>query len=355
MPLGRFQSLALLVFLFVLFLSTGCATPYKTPVLDPADSQFEGISTLLGRHASVDVVSVHGMCTHNNEWVLKTTSRIDAQFSELQLFETKKSTVEKIDIYETTFVNADGDVRLKNYALVWSALTKDAKHHLCYDSSMQTPSCQTQAELNQRSRASINAALKSTLINDCFSDAIIYLGTDGDVMRNAFRASMDTIVASSTSEGPVVLVSESLGSKVLADALIEDVAGKSARLAYFAPTEIVFMAANQIPLLELTEADANKDGQPDSAWVEFLREIVGNKFDERGVLSQVIAFTDPNDLLSYELRNRPFSVANVLVSNDKTWFGTLERPDTAHRGYLDNEKVWDFILCGHSAVCPTGD
>ena len=65
----------------------------------------------------------------------------------------------------------------------------------------------------------------------------------------------------------------------------------------------------------------------------------------------MVAFTDPNDLLSYRLMPwryaRPgVTVVDVLVSNDKTYFGLLENPLSAHTGYMKNPAVTKAIMCG---------
>jgi hypothetical protein len=65
----------------------------------------------------------------------------------------------------------------------------------------------------------------------------------------------------------------------------------------------------------------------------------------------VVAFTDPNDLLSYRLLPARYAapdvaVADVLVSNDKTWLGLIENPVAAHLDYLANPDVGDLIACG---------
>jgi hypothetical protein len=73
----------------------------------------------------------------------------------------------------------------------------------------------------------------------------------------------------------------------------------------------------------------------------------------------VVAFTDPNDLLSYRLLPARYAapdvaVADVLVSNDTTWLGWIENPLTAHLDYLANPDVATMIACGlpSSAICP---
>jgi hypothetical protein len=44
------------------------------------------------------------------------------------------------------------------------------------------------------------------------------------------------------------------------------------------------------------------------------------------------------------------AVADVLVSNARTWLGLVENPVTAHLDYLANQEVADLIACGHPRV-----
>lgn len=73
----------------------------------------------------------------------------------------------------------------------------------------------------------------------------------------------------------------------------------------------------------------------------------------------VVAFSDPNDLLTYRILPehlaedfKEFRVINVLVSNDTTYFGYLERPDTAHCGYPWNPHVFGMLARGYQAGKP---
>src|SRR6185436_16012155 len=63
-------------------------------------------------------------------------------------------------------------------------------------------------------------------------------------------------------------------------------------------------------------------------------------------LVTAVAFSDPNDLLSYRIvpahlskYDEHFRLINVIVSNDSTYLGFVERPDTAHCGYFWNPHV----------------
>ena len=71
----------------------------------------------------------------------------------------------------------------------------------------------------------------------------------------------------------------------------------------------------------------------------------------------VVAFTDPNDLLSYRLISTMLDVSrarliNVIATNETTWFGFLERPDSAHCGYTWNRNVFGLIAHGHKVGEP---
>jgi len=110
------------------------------------------------------------------------------------------------------------------------------------------------------------------------------------------------------------------------------------------------MAANQIPLLSLADQPlpaTMAESPPDSLQL-LLRKRRALAADRHLTL---VAFTDPNDLLSYTLPPEKYAqdgvtVYNILVSNAPTYLGLLERPDTAHLEYLGNPDVGRLIACG---------
>jgi hypothetical protein len=82
-----------------------------------------------------------------------------------------------------------------------------------------------------------------------------------------------------------------------------------------------------------------------------LRRRQPNRRTEALQRLAVVAFTDPNDLLSYRLLPARYTapdvaVADVLVSNDSSWLGLVENPMTAHLDYLANPDVGTMIACG---------
>jgi hypothetical protein len=172
---------------------------------------------------------------------------------------------------------------------------------------------------------------------------------------------------------PTVLVAESLGSKTITDAVLcwPETDGNQERLAeQLGTTTQIFLFANQIPLLNLGFNNETCPGLGDyqreektngklGAFEAFLQWIADKKreLDEAEKLSkaaqeplQVIAFTDPNDVLSYALApedvRSPELLVNVIVSNAPTWLTVLENPYRAHTGYGANEEIMGYLGCG---------
>jgi hypothetical protein len=74
---------------------------------------------------------------------------------------------------------------------------------------------------------------------------------------------------------------------------------------------------------------------------------------------QIVAFTDPNDILSWRLRpkdlevprsdRRSVKLTNVYMSNGEVSIpGLISDPVKAHTGYFDNPRVMNLLLCGAS-------
>jgi hypothetical protein len=139
----------------------------------------------------------------------------------------------------------------------------------------------------------------------------------------------------------------------------------------FAAVQMIYLMANQIPLLDIASPMAQFEGEGQNAdmpHASSLGDMVGAMHQSRmtmapehpeamTVMPTVVAFTDPNDLLNYRLLPPMLDISrarliNVIVSNETTWLGILERPDTAHCGYAWNETVIAMIARGHRAGEP---
>jgi hypothetical protein len=121
---------------------------------------------------------------------------------------------------------------------------------------------------------------------------------------------------------------------------------------------LVFMTGNQLPLLGLAEQTLVARAMPAQDTLQRFLELRRRQRAPRAETIArlgLVAFTDPNDLLSYRLLPARYAapdvaVADVLVSNDRTWLGLLENPLTAHLNYLGNPDVGALIACGYPAL-----
>lgn len=368
-----------------LALLAACSTPFKTPVFESrpvGQTSFSGISQLLmdAHGHNVDLLIVHGMCTHGQDWAESTIKALNSALGGADLPHIQGVPVDgtKTFLYQANLSLPGGTVRTS--ALVWSPIIAELKSQLCYDQTTKSESCST-AGAYPYQRASINRALKDSLLDDCLADAIIYQGKSRDAISEQMQKAILTAVSATepqaafaevkeaavTATAPLVVVTESLGSKIAFDAILKmvtnrasDDIGAAGRQTFDRTTQI-FMSANQMPLLAL--ADQSLNGVPSfrASDTSFQPDPLAALFAQRtnrlskadSPKPRVMAFTDPNDLLSYILvpakQTATYDVTDILVSNTNTYFGLLERPDTAHTGYLKNPEVIKLIACGNKA------
>ena len=348
-------------------LFTACATPYRPPVVVHDSATFPGIAGIVAQAGArpVDVLLIHGMCTHDTGWAERQIDRIggivEAHAPAPAAAAPAAGVSTQIEVVERTRRIAGGTVRF--HALVWSPLTAALKHQLDYDMTGTPSDCTAAGECKPK-RASLNGYVKDNLLNDCLADAVIYQGESHVPIRDAMVRTISHVIDSNPdSEAPLVVVAESLGSKMLFDALsamLESWEPQTRALGQQAARRLglLFMAGNQLPILGLADqVPALRASPTEDALQHFLdlRRRQPNRRTEALQRLAIVAFTDPNDLLSYRLLPARYAapdvaVADVLVSNDSSWFGLIENPMTAHLDYLANPGVGTMIACGEPQV-----
>lgn len=371
----------LIAMLLAATLLAGCTTPYRPPRFLEADARFPGLVDVVAGapDSTADVLLVHGICTHDAAWAQATVATLAAHLKANvaplpQAGTTRRAAAPAVEIVPVDVGTPRGTIRFK--ALVWSPLTAPLKQQLCYDQTDKSPLC-TGAPPFTATRATVNARVKDGLLDDCLPDALIYQGAARDAIQLRMRDALLAAADDARPDAPLVVVSESLGSKILFDTLLrmmEEPGGS--RAASVAAREMrravwLIMAANQIPLLHLADqplGDAGPDARdsrdtpsplpaPDS-----LQRLLQLRAPAPGARAMapltLVAFSDPGDVLAYTLlperyRSETAGVFNVLVSNAPIWFGLLEDPVRAHQGYLANPDVGSLIACGRprSALC----
>ncbi len=211
----------------------------------------------------------------------------------------------------------------------------------------------------------VNRALKNSILDWGFSDAIMALGplhtylVDGirQLILKSMAGSAETSgegLAGPAEKQEYVIVSHSLGSYLIFSALDIDPAAlktetdrrsEGAFLEVLRHTSLVYFFANQLPLLEL----AGLDRAPEEKFVahleawgrihcEYLQSLPSAA--EGCVLPRIVALNDPNDLLTWRVPPlHTVDVHNYEVRNATRWFWIIENPVKAHDNYARDKRV----------------
>ena len=364
--------------------TSSTVSPFATPIVETPVvgdyGAFHGVVDLaesLPRGSSVKVLWTHGMCTHPPSWVDDRIHRLAVAVGGTAETASQRPVGGHGATLRTERVTVSGRT-FEVVFLTWSPLTAE------YKAALNDDAAPTDGERASYTRATLNRELKRGLVNDCLTDVVVYGGPNGRDIRAAVRETVcealggrlydrNCDVSVDAVPTAMALVTESLGSKLIFDAVLDmwNAAESSAdrtqidRLALsLATMRTMYMLANQVPLLESAVAQ-HFDGRfaqpaaPMRARTS-ARHVFGLLSVARTVSPPaegpmtVVAFSDPNDLLSYRITPahfpedlKDFRIVNVIVSNDATYFGYVERPDTAHCGYSWNPHVYGMLAKGY--------
>ena len=211
------------------------------------------------------------------------------------------------------------------YELTWSPITQSDKDLLAFDKEQDYV----------LRRAAVNQAMR-TFVNDIAPDPLAYAGTKREPILASVSQSVCWMAARSWGELPeltentacgpslpafgsrlavddMVIITHSLGSRATLDALqsMADLPIRTdPKLAEFADELArsdlqVFMLSNQLPLLEAGREGQQVVGQ-NSAYCGPSPTKPGRFFEQ----TRIIAFSDPNDLMSYPV---PDQFANKYI------------------------------------------
>lgn len=222
--------------------------------------------------------------------------------------------------------------------------------------------------------ALINRSVKNAVLDWGFTDAVLAVGS----MRSYFLEGIRQLVLKSANVaadggrtgviGPLpnqefVIVTHSLGSYLIFSALdLPDLPVSQPRpppaedwkLRFekvLAQTSSVYFLANQLRLLEL----ANLDVSPAQnmlknleSWGrlrrQYLSSLVAPSLNDL-LPPQIIAWSDPSDLLSWNVPDlSTVLVKNLTVKNATHWFWLIENPAAAHANYATNHRVITTML-----------
>jgi hypothetical protein len=260
------------------------------------------------------------------------------------------------------------------YELTWSSISAPAKQVIAFDST----------KVYSRERASLNNLAK-TWANDILPDPLVYAGNGRlRILQSVGQGTCwalssdwdgfptDTRVCDTHTPGyasrlgvdELAFVTHSLGSRIVLDelqALVTlgtqpDSQLTSVRARLQAEHFTVFMLANQLPLLQAGFEPPDVVGQ-----IPAYCRPGGSRYAQRFFDgTEIVAFSDPNDLLSYPIpddfvqkhmdsRICP-AVTNVTLNvvsvQDVPVLGELADPAGAHLDYENDPRVIALMVGG---------
>lgn len=353
-----------------------------TRICEIRGKPFAGLMPHLdNQHGRMKVLMVHGVGAHlagySTQFVEKLARELNlpvraAQHKDIALTSRRDTRKNLGNLRISRLLSKNRQQELLFYELTWSPITAKQKEILSYDNS---------GEYAFR-RAEANDLMKK-FSNDTAPDPIIYLGDSRDDILASFSQAFCWMTKSSWQDLPngttppcsfnddtaatniltdnYAVVSHSLGSRITIDGMQRIASIAKDRDADFRAAlqhkEIpIYMMSNQLPMLQLGRALPEVSNQK-----ALFCDEKGEKYSER-LLSKtpIIAFSDPNDLLSYaipqgfvenyldsrlclEVTNININIANVF---DAFGFGKVANPMQAHIGYDTDDRVIALIAKG---------
>lgn len=377
------------------------------------DGSFTGIAELykdsVGNKArdSLSILIVHGIGVHPDDY----SSQLQTGIAKRLGMAEKTESYEKFDILLDDYkvaklirreFESKENKKLYFVEMNWSYGTTPIKEHFL---NVDPNNKFLEKGDLQKNRLKLNS-LGKRMVNEKFSDAIIYSGSFKTYLQYAVSQTICWTLTKqestkannfkcdfshNTSNNDIVLISASLGSAMVFDtvtkyqptslpgekSLSEEKLKKfnDSMLEFAAKTSHIFMMANQLPLIGLTElgkpkgskwpANSNKDlcevsksGELKTGFTEFIR--IRNTWIKNGNTPpqlQVVAFNDPNDLLTYEITQKfkdsckckNVNFVNATVTNASTgYFFVLANPISAHVDFDINDEFFDLVVNGYS-------
>lgn len=348
----------------------------------------------VGSRPEVKVIYVHGIGTHHPGHSVSLQSNLakalglDTRAPRAKRIvptapHLPEQTLGEINVTRLTDTNRQRDLLF--YEVTWSPITQPDKDLIAFDKE----------QYYELRRAQLNRLIRA-FVNDIAADPLAYNAERREPILTAVAQSLCWALSKSWSELPeltegvacqpdmpgfgsraaiddLVLVTHSLGSRVTIDALAR-LAGLDALRTDSRATALsatlrrkdvqVFMLSNQLPLLEA--------GQGRRAVVDRIGEFCGPEATRAGERffneTQLIAFSDPNDLMSYPIPDRFVEnyvdsrlcpvVTNVTINIASVasilGLGDAANPLAAHTGYGVDERVAALLAegAGHPGVSP---
>jgi hypothetical protein len=275
----------------------------------------------------------------------------------------------------TRHTNTARDREMLFFELTWSPISRPAKDAIAFDNTA----------VYARQRASLNNVFKQ-FVNDVAPDPLVYTGTGRDRIQTTIGQTLCWALSADwqslpdaeqlcTPDNPAfasrldvdefAFITHSLGSRITTDGLTRltryvetsDLPQVRRVTQSFRERDVkIFMLANQLPLLQSGLEPAGVQGQVPAFCLPEGADFGSRLFQE----TELIAFSDPNDLLSYPIpdafvrdhvdsRLCPKQVnvtINITPVRSVLGLGDFANPLAAHVDYDDDTRVIGLITRG---------
>lgn len=282
---------------------------YELPSKEIGADKIKGIEQSIAQNQITTVLTMHGMRN-------KAPDHFDALMAgvvaKLGFFPTiRRDSLYFVEPFDTEsiagnstirvveFINGDKKI-LRFFILYWSPLTYNTKQYLQ----------QIDDEVLKKEDVSIIVELlKKFIINDGFSDVELALNNFNPSIHRLIHRAFDLIQLKDpflprsgrstpqkrTPNKDTYFVLGSLGSKLIMDYITNNIETKKVQYLLNNHLEQIFMLTNQLSLISLKTLD--KSVQKD----DFINHIYGKWKDKSNIPLKIVAFNDPNDILSFRL------------------------------------------------------
>lgn len=394
------------LWLFLLFFVFGCAnlerdivdefvqnSTQKLDFCQITGFDYAGIESQAVNDKVLKVLMVHGIGTHHPGYSMELQQNLAKKMGLDILSRVPKNITLKDPILKqkeignlriTFWKSSHNKAQMLFYELTWSEITQPYKNIIAFDTTEQY----------SEYRVPFNNAMKDFLDN-ILPDPMIYLVDPNNLILHSAQQALcwlaqtdwDNIpngqskvcplknvqLANRIAEQNVMFITHSLGSEILLDTIIS-IANDIESLpkkeqAKILPTlqhkkVTLFMLANQLPLLLIDKPLPRVHNKTAAYCQKTGKDYHLRIFDQLNI----IAFSDPNDILSYEI---PQTFANeyldsrlcakvtnvvVNVAPEISAFGVgIVNPDAAHTDYDKSQKVIDLMVGGALSLpkeCP---
>jgi len=351
---------------------------------------FSGLASIVkDPEVTAKVLMIHGVGDHipgySTELMEKLANQLKLNYiakitKNIALTDPQDNSKKLGNLRVNRLSNQDKSHELLFYELTWSEITAGEKKILSYDNSGE----------HSFRRAMVNKILKK-FANDTGPDPMIYLGkSQGDILTS-FAQSFCWMISSQWDDAPIdvtqgcipsqqaieniktdhyAFISHSLGSRITIDGLqqiatlfgaekstLKDPSNLAEKLQHTLKEKHIpiFMLSNQLPMLQLGRELPEITGQKEDYCRAEGKHYKSRLFSK----TSIIAFSDPNDLLSYTLpmgfidhyldsrlcvnaTNISINIATVIDA-----FGIdMADPLEAHVGYETDDRVIALLVNG---------